>query len=255
MKHVRPSAVLLLLSLLLAALLCLTGCRATVDDAKTYTPTESVTSLSLTLHAGDIRIVTGDALRVESNLRSLRVDVRGGTLVIEDNRIAFGDYDDAYLTLTVPQATVFRSVEIETGAGALTIEALAAETLSMELGAGKVTLYELTATAHADIEGGAGELRLLGGSLTNAELSLGAGEITLRCAFLGDSEISFGVGKAELCLLGTAEDYRLHIEKGLGSIAVEGNDIGQHETSVGSGTRRVSLQGGIGAIRVYFEAP
>ena len=163
-----------------------------------------------------------------------------------------GSYENAVLTIYVPVGTVFENVNITTGAGRLTVDNLFAETIDFELGAGEVSIGSLVATKSADIEGGAGRITVSGGALKNLDMDMGVGELNLTSAFSGECKLDMGVGESNITLIGNKDDYKLDLEKGLGSITVDGKDVSDFGSS-GNGTNKVDISGGIGAINVRFE--
>ena len=197
-----------------------------------------------------------EAFSVESNLKNLKVDDKDGCLIIKDltkNKLfGGGSYEKAVLTIYVPVGTVFENVNITTGAGRLTVDNLSAETIDFELGAGEVSIGSLVATKSADIEGGAGRITVSGGALKNLDMDMGVGELNLTSAFSGECKLDMGVGESNITLIGNKDDYKLDLEKGLGSITVDGKDVSDFGSS-GNGTNKVDISGGIGAINVRFE--
>ena len=127
-----------------------------LDEMKTYSIDSEITSLELEIGGAEVRIETGKAFSVESNLKHLTVEEKNGCLCIEQTRQTGFGFDDALLILYVPQDFTFREVDLETGAGMVTIEALSAETISLNLGAGEVNIDNLCATKSCEIDGGAG---------------------------------------------------------------------------------------------------
>ena len=95
-------------------------------------------------------------------------------------------------------------------------------------------------------------MTVLGGALKNLDLDMGVGELNLTSAFSGDCKFDMGVGKSNVTLIGSRDDYTLDIEKGIGSVPVDGQDVSDFGSS-GNGTNRVEISGGIGAINVSFE--
>lgn len=241
---------------ILMALLCavlLTGCQMQTElgAAKDYPVSGEVTSLRMQINAADIAVKEGDSFRVESNLKKLTVNEQNGVLTIREETKAGVTYSDAMLTLYVPAGTVFGYADISTGAGRLTADALRAEALDLQLGAGAVEIGYLEAAREADIEGGAGAVTVADGSLMNLELEMGLGELTLTAALLGDCELSLGVGESDLTLLGDEADYSVEIEKGLGTIKVNGNTVSAYRSTGGS--NRVDIEGGVGEINLMFQ--
>lgn len=241
---------------ILMALLCavlLTGCQMQTElgAAKEYPVSGNVTSLRMQINAADIAIKEGEAFCVESNLKKLTVSEQNGVLTIREDTKNGVAYTDAMLTLYVPKDTTFGFADISTGAGKLTVDALCAETLDLQLGAGAVEIGYLEAAREADIEGGAGAVTVADGSLMNLELEMGLGELTMTASLHGDCELSLGVGESDLTLLGDEADYSVEIEKGLGTIKVNGNTVSAYRSTGGS--NRVDIEGGVGEINLMFR--
>ncbi|MBQ7356324.1 MAG: DUF4097 family beta strand repeat protein [Clostridia bacterium] len=225
----------------------------TLDETKTYEISGDITELDIEISAADFTVEYGDAFRVESNLRRLEVEEKGATLVIEDEKKLFGgNYNDATLTLTVPEGVAFERIEITTGAGRVRIEELIAEELELTLGAGEVTIESLTATRQASIEGGAGQVTINGGSLSDLDFDMGVGKVTLTGALVGTASLDVGIGEFNLNLIGSSEIYSLGLNKGIGSIRVGGGDVDGGAT-LGTGENKVTVNGGIGAVNVEFS--
>ena len=102
-------------------------------------------------------------------------------------------------------------MDISAGAGTVKIDTLSAEKLFLDLGAGEVNIEELTAKDSAKINGGAGELNLT--------------------------------------LLGSPEDYRITLDKGVGEATLDGKKMQDGEV-YGSGDTRIDIDGGIGALHL-----
>ena len=224
----------------------------TTEDITAYAVSDKVTALDIEIGAADFTIKEADAFKVESNLKNLTVTNKGGRLIIKEKSNFGTVYKDAALTLYIPADTVFDKVDINTGAGKLTVGALSANELDLDLGAGEVKIDNLTALIDADIDGGAGKITVNSGSLANLDLDMGVGQLNLTSALLGDSELSLGVGESNLTLVGNKEDYRLDVDKGVGNITVDGQNLSKFSNSTGA--NRVDIDGGIGAININFKA-
>ena len=242
------------------SLLCLAGCGSTqklvLDEAKTYEITSQVRSLDIRINAAELKIECGETFSVVSNLKYLEVSERGGTLTLKDltkTVNAAESYEGAMLTVYIPTGTEFEKVHLFTGAGRVTTETLSAERIGLELGAGDVSIGSLFVTGSAEMEGGAGRITISGGRINGLELEMGVGELELTAALTGDCELEMGVGDADITLLGSKEDYRLEISKGIGAITVDGTEVSFFDS--GSGANEIEISGGIGAIDVRFADP
>ncbi len=227
-----------------------------IGEIKTYTVTSEISDLNIQINAADFYIKEGDSFFVESNLKNLEVDEGNGCLTLKDlTKIKLNSsniYEDAVLTIYVPAGTVFDNVGIKTGAGRFTVDNLSAETVAFELGAGDVTINKLIAEKSADIDGGAGRITILNGTIKDLDLKMGLGQLNLTAALTGDSELELGVGESNITLLGSKDDYELDIEKGIGNITVDGKNVTDYGSS-GNGANEVDIHGGIGAINVRFN--
>ena len=226
--------------------------EAATEDMKTYSVTGQIRNLDIEINAADISVKEGNAFSVESNLKYLKVEEKGGVLTVKENRRFSGTNTGAVLTVYVPAGTVFDNVNLTTGAGRVTVEKLQSGTLDFELGAGEVSVGFLSASRSADIEGGAGKITISNGVLKNLDLEMGMGQLNLVAALTGDCQLDLGVGETNITLIGKREDYRLELEKGLGSISVDGKEVTDFGSS-GNGSNKVEINGGIGAIRVQFD--
>jgi len=151
----------------------------------------------------------------------------------------------------VPSGTVFEDVDIETGAAKMTADTLSANTLELKFGAGEVHIESLNAITDVEIEGGACDIDISGGTLNGLTLEMGVGSLDLTAALVGECELEFGVGAADITLVGTKDDYRIDVDKGLGSITVDGESFSGIGDS-GNGNNHIEISGGVGAIEISF---
>lgn len=225
-------------------------------EMKTYSVSAEIQELDIEVSAADLYIKEGEIFSIESNLKNLKVEEKNGRLIIKDTTkshlLSSGSYKSPVLTIYVPKGTVFENIDLTTGAGRLTVDSLSAESIDLELGAGEVTIEKLIATRSANIEGGAGQVTVKGGSLNCLDIDMGVGELNLTSALSGDCNLDMGVGESNITLIGSKDDYRLDIEKGIGSISVDGKSVSDYGSS-GNGANCVEIHGGIGAINVRFE--
>ena len=228
------------------------GGDAVTEDIKTYSVSSDIQSLEVKINAADFTIKQGESFSVESNLKHLTVEDKNGVLTIKETKKFGVTYTGAVLTLYVPADTVFEKADITTGAGRLTVDHLSAGTMNFELGAGEVKIDTLIATTAVNIEGGAGKITISGGALHNLDLDMGVGQLNLTSALTGNCQLDLGVGESNITLIGSKENYKLDLEKGLGNISIDGVNVSDYGSS-GNGTNKVEINGGVGSINVRFE--
>ncbi len=229
------------------------GSKNAVGEMKTYEVSEKIESIQVDIGAADFVIQTGEKFLVESNHKYLTVDERNTNLVIsEKEHSSFSNtHGEVKLVITVPNGFVFGDADISTGAGRVTVDTLAANTLHLVLGAGEVKIETLIANNKSDIEGGAGALTVNGGVLHNLDCDMGVGNVMLTSKITGNSSIDYGVGRAELVLLGSAEDYQIHLDKGIGEATLDGEKM-QSDSVYGTGVNKLDMDGGVGEIEIRF---
>ena len=90
---------------------------------------------------------------------------------------------------------------------------------------------------------------ILLGTIGYLDFNMGVGEVNITSKIIGVNEIDAGIGSLNLNLIGSLDDYKIKIEKGLGSAIVNGNNISRDEI-VGIGDNFIDIDGGVGEIKV-----
>ena len=99
---------------------------------------------------------------------------------------------------------------------------------------------------------GAGKLVILNGEMNDLSVDMGVGELELTGKLTGSSTVDYGIGKAKLTLIGNIDDYRIELDKGVGGATLDGEAMSD-EGVYGSGQNRISVDGGVGNLRIQFE--
>ena len=162
----------------------------------------AVRRLDMELGAGDFEIRVGDDFTVSTSsgsLRGITTSMDGDTWRVESTSSAWRG--QGVVTITVPKDFTAQKLDIELGAGQLTVDGLTAE--------------------NADIEVGAGRAEFANCKLNNASLDCAMGELVYRGALTGIGEISCGMGNTELHLSGE-DDFGYSVECGVGTVDVFG---------------------------------
>jgi len=222
------------------------------EDVKTYAVSSDIKNLEVKINAADFTIKQGESFSVESNLKHLTVEDKNGVLTIKETKKFGSTYTGAVLTLYIPVDTVFEKANITTGAGRLTVDNLSAGTMNLELGAGEVTIDTLIGTSDVDIDGGAGKITISGGALHNLDLDMGVGQLNLTSALTGESDFDLGIGESNITIIGNKDNYKLDIEKGIGNITIDGTSV-SNVKGQGNGNNGIEISGGIGAINLKFK--
>ncbi len=228
------------------------GGDTVTDDVQTYAVSSDICQLEVNVCAADFKIKQGEKFLVESNLKHLTVEDKNGVLSIKETKKLGSAYHGALLTLYIPADTMFEKISIETGAGKLTVEHLSSDTMNLELGAGEVAIESLIAASDVKIDGGAGKITIADGELHDLDLDMGVGQLNLTSALTGDCSFDLGIGESNITVIGDRENYKLSIEKGIGSITVDGTGVSSLKER-GSNENGIDISGGIGAINLKFK--
>ncbi len=212
-----------------------------------------VKNLDINVKATSVKIRTvteGEPVKVETNNEYITTWVGENTLnIVEKSHGFFGWGGEGELVINVRQDVIFDQVKLVAGAGVLNIEKMTAKDLELDLGAGKTFVDNLIVSTRARIKGGAGMIEIKKAELNNLDIDLGAGKAALKAKLKGSNKIESGVGKTELTLLGEEKDYKFTIDKGIGSVTLNGVSLGDGAL-VGSGEARVDIDSGVGAVEI-----
>ena len=223
-----------------------------VGEMKTYTVSSDIQELKLDINAAQLIITEGDAFRVQSNNKYLKVTEQGNRLEITETERSYTNTSNKIrVEICVPTGTTFQKADIYTGAGQVTVDCLAAEDLYLELGAGQVQIDTLKAYRSSKIVGGAGQVTVKNGMLHNLDLDMGVGELRFTSALTGDCDMDMGVGAAYFTLVGSLDDYRIELDKGVGAATLEGEHLPDGAVR-GNGVNKINIDGGVGEIRIAF---
>lgn len=250
-----------IIAFLLAAtmLLLLCGCTVAlggsdVGEWKSYEISDEIEKLDIEAQVAELEIIASDSFLVKSNYKHIEVHETDGRLEISDRSrggVVLGFSEKTRLEIYIPEDWVFEKVNIEGGAGVIQIATLSTEVLSLTLGAGDVTVDTLNVYNRGDIEGGTGEVKICGGTQKDLEISMGVGDWELTGKLKGRCELSFGVGDADIHLIGSAEDYSIEANKGVGSVTLDGASMSGNKV-YGSGATEIELNCGVGDIDISF---
>jgi len=222
-----------------------------VGDMKTHDISNDIDELEIELGAVSLEIRTGGSYRVETNYENIIIKEKDKKLKIEEEYSWLALGSNAVVIVYIPENKTLEEVELNTGAGKVSIGSLNTETLKMDFGAGRIIADKLLVSKSAKINGGTGEISINSGSIKNPDIDMGVGKFYMKAELTGHSKLDFGVGDAEIVITGNKEDYRIKVDKGIGSITVDGESLSDGE-ELGSGDNTLDIDGGIGSVNIKF---
>ena len=226
--------------------------EAVSDNVNIFDYDDDVSVLNITIKASKLVIKDGDNLRVESNNKYIKVNNSNNKLDIVEDSHNFVHTNNSLVTVYVPNDMIFDKVYIETGAGSIDINVLSGREIKLDLGFGTLLVNNLIALDKCDIDTGAGKVVINGANVNNLDLDIGSGEFTFNGVMNNNTDIDAGIGKVDINLLDSKDNYSIYVDKGIGSIIVDGQSM-EDESIYGNGYNKIEINGGIGSINVSFN--
>ena len=223
------------------------------DEIINYKETyENVEKIKIDISSAKLNIKQGDVFRVEANdiTEKFKSKLKDGTLKIEENRKLFFNNKSSEINVYIPNVNL-KLIDIDAGAGSITIENVNTEDFRLEQGAGTITISNSN-FIKADIDGGAGEFKIISSNVNNLDLDAGIGKVEIEATLTGKNQIDCGVGEVNINLLGNSTDYKIKTNKGLGSININGESK-SNDAIYGDGSNLIEIEGGIGSINITTQ--
>lgn len=220
-----------------------------INFKETY---ENVEKIKIDISSAKLNIKQGDVFRVEANdiTKKFKSKLTNGTLKIEENKQLFFKTKSSEINIYIPEINL-ESIDIDAGAGSITIENVNTNEFDLDQGAGTITISN-SKFLKADIDGGAGEFKIISSNLNNLDLDAGVGKIEIDAILTGENKIDCGVGEVDINLLGESSNYKIKINKGIGSIKINGENQ-SNDTTFSSGDNLIDIKGGIGNIDITTQ--
>lgn len=254
-------AVILVVMLGSVALLGYLVVHFTNVDGKIYNQEdlfENVESFKIVVANSNLDIFPGEGDKVKVIAENVKgkytVQQNGNTLEIREGiKGVHVQTTDSKIVVYVPQDTIINTLEVENGAGALVIGNLEGMILNIEQGAGKLTLGRVDFSM-VDIEAGVGEIDFSKSVCNTLNIDAGVGKLKMDDIRFNRCKLEAGIGDVSISLAGPRENYKLNIEKGLGTVTIDGKTIpGNVKDS--EGTQSLDIECGVGNVDLDFFLP
>lgn len=222
-------------------------------ELKDLKVSENIDAIDMEIIGANIIIKEGTTLKIETNNKYIKTKEKNNLLsIIETKHNLINNSNNSDLIIYVPSNHIFNNIFIENGAGKIEVEKLHTKKINLDLGAGKVNIQNLTVNNNAEINGGAGEIIITNGNINNLDIDMGIGKLTLTSTITGNNDIDAGIGDIELNLIGTTDDYKIILDKGIGNATLNEENI-KNSTYYGNGSNIVDISGGIGSIKINLQ--
>ena len=205
-------------------------------------------TIELDIDSCKVSLKQGDRFVVRSSSSSLLIEGNENIRIIEKKRPWWNKKRLEVLEIIIPSSHVFKSSIISLGAGEFNVDTLKSNKLEMELGTGIFLANRLDVLESTVIKGGTGVINISDGEVYNLNMQLGVGDFTGNLSVLGNSKIQAGIGLINLSLKESLAQTQLDIQKGLGSVYVNGKEVSN--ISLGKYNNLIKIEGGVGDISI-----
>ena len=215
----------------------------------------SIKNLKVDFDYGEMIIRTGNVDEIKADTKNViqdrfQYEVKGDTLNIKYDRgwhlSFFGGFNpDTKIEITVPETMIFDKVEIDNGAGKMTVEGITADKLDIDNGAGEMIVNNVTVNSKLDIDGGVGAITVHDTVCGGIDAEIGVGQFTFTGEVNGDGRIDSGIGAVYMTLYGDRDDYNFKTDNGIGQITTPGSNSGAKYT--------FNISSGIGEVKITME--
>ena len=217
-------------------------------------------SLIINVSAGNILLQTGDNFNVQGHKvpSNFVAKLENKKLIIQSNPdttsiFRFLNQDQSsQITITLPNNINLKRVEIEIGAGRITLKNINTDKLILEQGAGEIIATQVNAMEGV-LDNGAGSITFKDSQLNNFEINGGVGRIDFHGVLTGNTEINAGVGEIRLEINGNLDDYFIEADSGLGPIKTNGDNIPEDGLGLKSSDNHIDIDGGVGLVNLIFK--
>ena len=143
-------------------------------------------------------------LKVNPGNVDIRISIFGS-----DKAFRKGDIEKDMVTITVPCGMHFEEMELTIGAGDVRFNNASTtyDRVELEVGAGRLSMETLKVDGHVDVEAGAGEVELKNLHAKTASFECGVGKMDMNGCLEGNADVKCGVGSIDICLDAEEADY------------------------------------------------
>lgn len=185
----------------------------------------------------------------------------GKTLHLEYNphHQLFTSGTNRKIVVELPSGIRFDAVDIDMGAANVKFasDVIRCRVLQMDVGAANVKAESFEVEETLEVEVGAGNVEICGGSYEAIEITCGMGNFNMQGAVSGDIKAECGMGNMELYLEGNPDAYDYNLSCGAGRTVVNGvkysGIAGEHQIKNEGAAGTADIECGMGNVTFAME--
>lgn len=166
-----------------------------------------------------------------------------------------GNIGERQITLSIPKDRYIDSLELELGAGLVTLNGINAGEVSLEVGAGQIFVNNVRAE-ELEVSVGAGQVELGGVAVDKLDAEIGMGELAGSVDIRKSADLECSMGNMELTFKGSQQDFNYQLEVAAGNIEVGRNSYSglANEQKINNGADKdLTIECSMGNITIEFE--
>lgn len=166
-----------------------------------------------------------------------------------------GNMNERQVTLCIPKDGFIESLELELGAGQVTLNGINADKVSLEVGAGQIFVNNIRAK-ELEVSAGAGQVELGGVDVDKLDAEIGMGELTGTADIRKSADLECSMGNIELTIMGSQQDFNYQLEVAAGNIEVGRNSYSglANEQKIHNGAEKdIAIECSMGNITILFN--
>lgn len=213
-----------------------------------------IKNLDVDISAAELFFVEGtreDAIVVrlhDCKTKYYEGSIEGDTLKVKyEQDHDFYHNDDMQIVVEIPAGIHFEKMDLDIGAtnAEFSLTDVSCDTLLLDVGAGNIVAEEFVVAERMEVNAGAGNVEIYGGSYKDIAIECGIGNFSMEGALGGNLVAKCGMGNMELELEGDADAYNYDLSCSMGELKVNGTKY----SSIG-GSHKVKNEGAIGTINL-----
>lgn len=229
-------------------------------DVERYMVGSGITKLDIEVGGCEVKVdKSGDDnfYAQGSNTGKFQCYEKNGTLYVKTlgTEEEWTGFNHSRINIYVPEAYLFEKIEVELGAGQLSLGEIAATEVDAEVGAGQILIDYLQAE-RCKVEVGMGELIVNDMQVTKMDAEVGMGHLLLGGTITGDVNAECAMGSLEMNLVGNEEDFNYMIESAVGNISIGGSDysgLAQDKMIRNGADKNMTLECAMGNVQIDFK--
>lgn len=169
--------------------------------------------------------------------------------------VGIGSIDERQITLCIPKDKFLESLDLELGAGQVTLNGINAGEISLEVGAGQIFAHNLRAK-ELEVSVGAGQVEFWGIDVDELNAEIGMGELVGSADIRKSADLECSMGNMALTLMGSQQDFNYYLEVAAGNIEVGRNSYSgvANEQKIHNGADKdIAIECSMGNITIEFE--